>query len=93
MIQSATRLAKTLGDQPRASQLERLHLEIESRLRDMEINKNFLENLTFLSFSFLIRRSDFLSNRFKNTPGSSSTAPRASSSPGRGTQIHWGSKS
>jgi hypothetical protein len=44
MIQSATRLAKTLGDQPRASQLERLHLEIESRLRDMEINKNFLEN-------------------------------------------------
>jgi hypothetical protein len=44
MIQSAARLAKTLGDQPRASQLERLHLEIESRLRDMEINKNFLEN-------------------------------------------------
>jgi hypothetical protein len=44
MVQSAARLAKTLGDQPRASQLEHLHLEIESRLRDMEINKNFLEN-------------------------------------------------
>ena len=44
MIRSASRLAKALGDHPRAAQLERLHLEIESRLRDMEINKNFLEN-------------------------------------------------
>jgi hypothetical protein len=44
MIQSAVRLAKTLADRLRAAQLERLHLEIESRLRDMEINKNFLEN-------------------------------------------------
>jgi hypothetical protein len=44
MIQFAAGLAKALGDQPRAAQLEHLHLEIESRLRDMEINKNFLEN-------------------------------------------------
>jgi hypothetical protein len=44
MIQSASRLAKALGIHPRAAQLERLHLEIESRLRDMEINKNLLEN-------------------------------------------------
>ena len=44
IIQSASRLAKALGDRPRAARLERLHLEIESRLRDMEINKNFLEN-------------------------------------------------
>lgn len=44
MIKSAARLAKTLGDQPRASQLECLYSEAESRLRDMEINKNFLEN-------------------------------------------------
>jgi hypothetical protein len=44
MIQSASRLAKALGDHPRAAQLERLHLEIESRLRDMEINKNRLKN-------------------------------------------------
>jgi hypothetical protein len=44
MILSAARLAKTLGDQPPASQLARLHLEIENRLKDMEINKNFLEN-------------------------------------------------
>ncbi len=43
-MQSAARLAKTLGDLPRASQLERLHLEIENWLRDVEINKNFLEN-------------------------------------------------
>jgi len=31
-------------DHPRAAHLERLYLEIESRLRDMEINKNFLKN-------------------------------------------------
>jgi uncharacterized coiled-coil protein SlyX len=37
-------LQRPFGDHPLAAQLERLHLEIESRLRDMEINKNFLEN-------------------------------------------------
>lgn len=44
MIQSASMLAKTLGDHPRAAQLERLRQDIESRIRDMEFNKNFLEN-------------------------------------------------
>jgi hypothetical protein len=44
MIQSASVLAKTLGDHPRATQLERLRQDIESRIRDMEFNKNFLEN-------------------------------------------------
>lgn len=44
MIQSASRLAQTLGDHSRASELENLHLEIGSRIRDMELNKNFLEN-------------------------------------------------
>lgn len=44
MIQSAVMLAKTLGDHPRAAQLERLRQEMESRIRDMEFNKNFLEN-------------------------------------------------
>ena len=44
MIQSASRLAQTLGDHPRAAELENLHLEIGSRIRDMELNKNFLEN-------------------------------------------------
>ncbi|KAL5330312.1 hypothetical protein ACEPPN_003838 [Leptodophora sp. 'Broadleaf-Isolate-01'] len=44
MIQSASRLAQTLGDQSRASELENLHLELGSRIRDMELNKNFLEN-------------------------------------------------
>lgn len=43
-IKSASRLVKTLGDHPRAAQLELLHVEIESRIRDTEINKNFLEN-------------------------------------------------
>jgi hypothetical protein len=44
MIQSASRLAQTLGDHSRATELENLHLEIGSRIRDMELNKNFLEN-------------------------------------------------
>jgi hypothetical protein len=44
MIQSASRLAQTLGDHSRAVELENLHLEIGSRIRDMELNKNFLEN-------------------------------------------------
>jgi hypothetical protein len=44
MIQSASRLAQTLGDHSRAAELENLHLEIGSRIRDIELNKNFLEN-------------------------------------------------
>ncbi|RDL40953.1 uncharacterized protein BP5553_00932 [Venustampulla echinocandica] len=44
MIQSASRLAQTLGDHTRAAELENLQLEIGSRIRDMELNKNFLEN-------------------------------------------------
>ena len=32
------------GDHSRAAELENLHLEIGSRIRDMELNKNFLEN-------------------------------------------------
>jgi hypothetical protein len=44
MIQSASRLARTLGDHSRAVELENLHLELGSRIRDMELNKNFLEN-------------------------------------------------
>jgi len=44
MIQSALRLARTLSDHSRAVELENLHLELGSRIRDMELNKNFLEN-------------------------------------------------
>jgi uncharacterized protein YPO0396 len=44
MIQSASRLARTLGDNKRAAHLRHLELEIEGRIRDMELNKNFLEN-------------------------------------------------
>ncbi|KAH8748830.1 hypothetical protein BGZ57DRAFT_806396 [Hyaloscypha finlandica] len=44
MIQSASRLANALGDSPRAAELEKLCLEMGSRIRDMELNKNFLEN-------------------------------------------------
>jgi hypothetical protein len=44
MIQSASRLANALGDSPRAADLEKLCLEMGSSIRDMELNKNFLEN-------------------------------------------------
>ncbi|KAH8684278.1 hypothetical protein BGZ60DRAFT_397194 [Tricladium varicosporioides] len=44
MVQSASRLAQTLGDYSRAAELENLQQEIGSRIRDMELNKNFLEN-------------------------------------------------
>jgi hypothetical protein len=44
MIQSALRLADTLGDVSRAAELESLCLEIGSRIRDMELSKNFLES-------------------------------------------------
>jgi hypothetical protein len=44
MIQAASQLVQTLGDRSRAAELEGLHLEIGSRIRDMELNKNFLEN-------------------------------------------------
>ena len=44
MIQSASRLANALGGSPRAADLEKLCLEMGSRIRDMELNKNFLEN-------------------------------------------------
>lgn len=44
MIQSASRLANALGDSSRAAELEKLCLEMGSRIRDMELNKNFLEN-------------------------------------------------
>jgi len=44
MIQFALRLANTLNDHSRAADLENLCLEIGSRIRDMELNKNFLEN-------------------------------------------------
>jgi hypothetical protein len=44
MIHSASRLAQTLGDHLRAAELENLHLEVGSRIRDMELTKNFLEN-------------------------------------------------
>lgn len=44
MIQSASLLAMTLQDYSRAAQLEYLFLQIEIRISDMELNKNFLEN-------------------------------------------------
>jgi hypothetical protein len=44
MVKSAARLAKTLCDPLRTAQLEELNHEVEGRIKDMELNKNFLED-------------------------------------------------
>lgn len=44
MVISAARLAKTLRDPLRTAQLEELNHEVEGRIKDMELNKNFLED-------------------------------------------------
>jgi hypothetical protein len=44
MIQSAIRLAVTLGDNTRAASLELVETALDCRIKDMQLNKNFLEN-------------------------------------------------
>jgi len=43
MIRSATGFARTLRDSTREQQLNELHTELESKIRALELNKNFLE--------------------------------------------------
>lgn len=44
MIHCALRLATTLGDVSKAARLESVEAEIEGCIKDMQLNKNFLEN-------------------------------------------------
>jgi len=44
MIQSAIRLAVTLGDNTRATSFELIETALDCRIKDMQLNKNFLEN-------------------------------------------------
>jgi hypothetical protein len=44
MVQSAVRLAMTLGDNTRAVSLELVEAGLDRRIKDMKFNKNFLEN-------------------------------------------------
>ncbi|KFZ19307.1 hypothetical protein V502_03720, partial [Pseudogymnoascus sp. VKM F-4520 (FW-2644)] len=44
MVQSAVRLAMTLGDNTRAASLELVEAGLDRRIKDMKLNKNFLEN-------------------------------------------------
>ncbi|MCJ1247429.1 hypothetical protein MMC30_004643 [Trapelia coarctata] len=44
LVQSAQKLAKTLGDVARAAQLETVRVELEGHVKDMELCSNFLEN-------------------------------------------------
>ncbi|KFY78241.1 hypothetical protein V499_02557 [Pseudogymnoascus sp. VKM F-103] len=44
MVQSAIRLAMTLGDNTRAAILELVEAGLDRRIKDMKLNKNFLEN-------------------------------------------------
>lgn len=41
---SAIQLATTLGDSTRAATLELVERELDSHIKDMQLNKNFLEN-------------------------------------------------
>lgn len=43
LIRSAVRFAKVLRDSSCEAQLEELHLELEGKIRALELNKNFLE--------------------------------------------------
>ena len=43
MISSVTRFARVLRDSAREQQLDELHRELESKMRALELNKNFLE--------------------------------------------------
>lgn len=44
MVQCAIRLAVTLGDNTRAAILELVEAGLDRRIKDMKLNKNFLEN-------------------------------------------------
>ena len=45
MIQSAVKFARLLRDTLRESQIEELHRELEAKVKALELNKNFLENI------------------------------------------------
>lgn len=44
MVQSAIRLVMTLGDNTQAAILELVEAGLDRRIKDMKLNKNFLEN-------------------------------------------------
>jgi len=44
MVQSAVRLVMTLGENTRATSLELVEMGLDRRIKDMKLNKNFLEN-------------------------------------------------
>ena len=44
MIQTATRFARALGDLHCEQQLDEMQVELEGKIRALELNKNFLEN-------------------------------------------------
>lgn len=66
MIASALKLAKTLRDPLRAAQLEELQHEIERKIKDMELNKNFLEDRLDKDLREIQRQREELNRREKD---------------------------
>ncbi|KAI1209798.1 uncharacterized protein F4807DRAFT_90313 [Annulohypoxylon truncatum] len=65
LVKSAVTLASTLGDQRRASQLEEMCYELDSKIKAMELNKNALENSVIAGIDDIQRLRDELDRKEK----------------------------
>ncbi|KAL1983232.1 hypothetical protein VTN96DRAFT_330 [Rasamsonia emersonii] len=67
LILSAIKLAETLQDPLRTSQLEELHFEVESKIKAMELNKNVLEDTLAQELQEIQRQREELDRREKES--------------------------
>ncbi|OTB00697.1 hypothetical protein M426DRAFT_65441 [Hypoxylon sp. CI-4A] len=63
LVKSAVALAVILGDHKRASQLEEICHELESKIKAMELNKNALENSTTAGLEDIKRQREELDRK------------------------------
>ncbi|KAI0879796.1 uncharacterized protein GGS22DRAFT_182809 [Annulohypoxylon maeteangense] len=67
LVKSAVTLAFTLGDHKRASQLEEMCYELDSKIKAMELNKNALENSAMAGIEDIQRLRAELDQKEKDT--------------------------
>ncbi|KAI0827492.1 hypothetical protein F5Y06DRAFT_283720 [Hypoxylon sp. FL0890] len=65
LIKSAVALAFTLGDHKRASQLEEMSYELDSKIKAMDLNKNALENSATAGLEEIQRQREALDKKEK----------------------------
>ncbi|KAI1407606.1 hypothetical protein F5Y13DRAFT_125314 [Hypoxylon sp. FL1857] len=65
LIKSAVALAFTLGDHKRASQLEEMCYELDSKIKAMDLNKNALENSATAGLEEIQRQREALDKKEK----------------------------